>query len=85
VSNDPPAQAGDTTTAKLRAAVRGLRQTARGDPATMEIVNEAQRLIDSGWTERRGGGERTKPAPLHETMRPYAAQWKKPPPEWGEQ
>jgi hypothetical protein len=45
--------------------VRGLRQTARGDPATMEIVSEAQRLIDSGWTERRGPFEPRR-WPLHE-------------------
>jgi hypothetical protein len=34
----------------------------------MEIVNEAQRLIDSGWTVRKGGGETTaeKRWPLHE-------------------
>jgi len=52
-------------TAKLKAAVRGLRQTARGDPATLEIVSEAQRLIDSGWTERRGPFEPRR-WPLHD-------------------
>jgi hypothetical protein len=45
-SNNPPAQA----TAKLKAAVRGLRQTARGDAQTLEIISEAERLIKSGWT-----------------------------------
>jgi hypothetical protein len=68
-------------TGRLKRAVRQLRETARGDPATIEICNEAQRLIDAGWVERRGGGERTKPVPLPKELRPYEAQWKKPPPE----
>jgi len=74
VSNNPPAQA-DGPTAKLKAAVRGLRQTAHGDPATIAICSEAERLIDSGWTERRGGGEGTK-------QRPLLPEWKgREPPE----
>jgi hypothetical protein len=80
--NKPPAQA--LRTAKLRRAVGQLRNTARGDPATLEICDEAEKLIASGWTERKGGGERTKAIPLPKELRPYAAQWKKPPPEWGE-
>jgi hypothetical protein len=81
-SNNPPAQA--VRTAKLRTAVRQLRQTARGDPDIVAVCDEAQKLIDSGWVERKGGGERTRPLPLPKELRPYAAQWKKPPPEWGE-
>jgi hypothetical protein len=73
----PPGDA----TAKLRTAVQQLRETAR-DPATLEIVSEVQRLIDAGWTERRGGGERTRAVPLPKELRPYQDQWKKPPPEW---
>jgi len=70
VSN-PPSQA---ATARLKRAVGKLRRTARGDPATMEIVNEAEKLIASGWTVRRGGPDEPKRAePLPE--------WKKPPPE----
>jgi hypothetical protein len=38
-------------------------------------------MLDAGYVLRSGGGEATKPVPLHETMRPYAAQWEKPPPE----
>jgi hypothetical protein len=63
VSDTPPAQA--DATAKLRNAVHRLRSTARGDPAVLEIVSEAQRLIDSGWTERRGPFEPRR-WPLHE-------------------
>jgi hypothetical protein len=64
-TNDtPPAQADGDATTKLKSAIAGLRSTARGDPATMEIVSEAERLIKSGWTERRGGGEATKPRPM---------------------
>ena len=73
-SNNPPAQA--VRTAKLRTAVRQLRRTARGDPAVMEVISEAEKLIASGWAERRGGGESIKPAPM-------PPEWKgcKPPPE----
>jgi hypothetical protein len=83
VSNDPPAQA--VRTAKLRTAVRQLRRTARGDPDIVAICDDAQKLIDSGWTVRRGpDSAASKPRPLPPELRPYAAQWKKPPPEWGE-
>jgi hypothetical protein len=78
-ANDTPP--GDATTAKLRTAVQQLRQTAHGDATTLAICSEAERLIDSGWIERRGGGERTKPVPLPKELKPYAAQWEKPPPE----
>jgi hypothetical protein len=63
-------------TAKLKAAVRGLRQTARGDPATVAICNEAERLIKSGWTERKGGGDTTQ-----EKRWPLLPEWggKEPP------
>jgi hypothetical protein len=57
-SDTPPAQA--VSTAKLRRAVQQLRQTAHGDPATVAICDEAERLIASGWIERRGGGETTE-------------------------
>jgi hypothetical protein len=66
--NNPPAQAESRTIAKLKRAVRGLRQTARGDPEIVAVCDEAQRLIDSGWIKRKGGGERTRPAKM--------------PPEW---
>jgi hypothetical protein len=66
VSNDPPAQA--VSTAKLRTAVRQLRSTARGDPETTAICDEAQRLIDSGWVERRGPFEPRR-WPLHEAWK----------------
>jgi hypothetical protein len=33
-----------------------------------EIISEAERLINSGWTERRGPFE-PKPVPVHETLR----------------
>ena len=63
--NSPPVQAdGDATTAKLRAVVRGLRQTAHGDPATIELCSEVERLINSGWIERRGGPQPRR-LPLH--------------------
>jgi hypothetical protein len=45
----------------------------------MEVISEAEKLIASGWAERRGGGESIKPAPM-------PPEWKgcKPPPEWDE-
>jgi hypothetical protein len=55
----------DATTAKIRTAAAQLRRAARGDPTTLEIVSEAQRLIDSGWIERRGPFEPRR-WPLHE-------------------
>jgi hypothetical protein len=79
--NNPPAQAdGDTTTAKIRTAAAQLRQTAHGDAATVAICNEVERLIDSGWTVRKGGGETTA-----EKRWPLLPEWGgKEPPE-GEQ
>jgi len=54
-----------------------VRQTARGHPATMEIVSEARRQIDSGWVERRGGGETTA-----DKRWPLLPEWgRKEPPE----
>ena len=66
--NDAPPDA----TTKLRAAVRQLRETAN-DPATLDICSEAEKLIASGWIERRGPFEPRPAKPLPE--------WKKPPPE----
>jgi hypothetical protein len=68
-------------TRRLRSAVRKLRETAHGDPAVQEIIDGADKLIKSGWVERKGGGEQIKPLPLPKELRPYQAQWKKPPPE----
>jgi hypothetical protein len=80
--NSPP----PLKTAKLKAAVRSLRRTVRDDDPETEIINEAQRLLDAGWTVRRGpDSAASKPRPLPKELEPYAAQWKKPPPEWGEQ
>ena len=64
-SNNPPTQA--VRTAKLRTAVRQLRQTARGDPEVLAVCDEAERLIASGWTVRRG---------------PFEPRPAKMPPEW---
>jgi len=47
-------------TAKLKRA-----RVARGDPATVEICGEAEKLIKSGWVERRGPFEPRR-WPLHE-------------------
>jgi hypothetical protein len=41
-------------------------------------------LFGDGCTVRHGGGEKTKPVPLPKELRPYAAQWAKTPPEWGD-
>jgi hypothetical protein len=62
-SNDPPAQVDGA--AKVRTAIQQLRSTARGDAATTAICDEVQRLIDSGWIERRGPFEPRR-WPLHE-------------------
>jgi hypothetical protein len=64
--------------------VRKLRETAHGDPAVQEIIDGAEKLIKSGWTVRKGGGEQTKPVPLPKHLQRFAARWSKPPPEWGE-
>jgi hypothetical protein len=38
-------------------------------------------LLAAGYTLRPGGGEKTRPIPLQKELRPYEAQWEKPPPE----
>jgi hypothetical protein len=68
-------------TARLKAAVRQLRQTAHHDRATTEICDEVERLIASGWVERRGGGDRTAPMKLPKELEPYRDRWARSPPE----
>jgi hypothetical protein len=62
-------------TGRLKRA-KGLRAVPHGDAATEEIISKAQRLIDSGWTVRKGGGEATK-----EKRWPLLPEWggKEPP------
>ena len=73
-------------TARLKAAVGKLGRTPHPDAETEQVISEAQKLIDAGWTERRGpDSAASKPRPLPKELEPYRAQWAKKPPEWGEQ
>jgi len=38
-------------------------------------------ILAGDYTVREGGGAATKPMPLPKELQPYAAQWKRPPPE----
>jgi hypothetical protein len=62
-----------------------LRETFPDDPKVIAICNAfeqttAEKIAD-GYVLREGGGAATKPVPLPKELRPYAAQWEKPPPE----
>jgi hypothetical protein len=70
---------------QLRAEAKILRES--GDPKAVAVANAflaVDEIIPDGWIVREGGGAATKPVPLPKELRPYAAQWEKTPPEWGE-
>jgi hypothetical protein len=74
--------------AELGRQAKILREIAGDDPrvvALVDVFEAVDEMINQGWIERRGGGEKTQPVPLPKELRPYAAQWEKEPPEFGEQ
>jgi len=64
----------------LKREAARLRKAFPDNPTVTAICNDLAEITD-GWVERRGGGEATKPVPLHETLRELWKDSPEPPEE----
>jgi hypothetical protein len=74
-------------TGKRRVTVPPVTEPER-ERKISDLAEQAKDLREqieaTGGFVREGGGEKTRPVPLHETLRGVGLWGKKPPPEWGE-